>query len=389
MLGGGSSVELADLENRRSGDFFDSSILLNRFEVEASEGTQEDPPSATAIASGSRLFLQRDPNGYEDSVNLYAGMAWDPVNGRDPTGRQVPSPNNRCLAGSLVVPCAEDEDEELPPLGEAMAVAGPLTIADLGTGFVFLGSEEGMQKREAIRGSIRQRLTIRTRPRSVAAEDFAENLLLTILLEGAGAQGTLAGRAPVIDDIAVLRQAPVAAADDLARVLDDLTLTIDDLPRNMRPNFNVPEQALSTALVRGVRAQVRIKASSFTAAERETLARLLHQTNIRIAQGHETAIVGQKVPFRSYHSRRYVRDTLFPGRPVDQVRVSDAQTALGLDVPVNVDEIVPRFIGGRQVTANQRIITERINLGLGPLEERSVRGLPEGTRILGFDLVFY
>jgi hypothetical protein len=87
MLDGASSVELADLENRRSGDFFDSSILLNRFEVEASEGTQEDPPSATAIASGSRLFLQRDPNGYEDSVNLYAGMRWDPVNLRDPTGR--------------------------------------------------------------------------------------------------------------------------------------------------------------------------------------------------------------------------------------------------------------------------------------------------------------
>ncbi len=32
------------------------------------------------------LFLQRDPNGYEDSVNLYAGMRWDPVNLRDPTG---------------------------------------------------------------------------------------------------------------------------------------------------------------------------------------------------------------------------------------------------------------------------------------------------------------
>ncbi len=32
------------------------------------------------------MFLQRDPNGYEDSVNLYAGMRWDPVNLRDPTG---------------------------------------------------------------------------------------------------------------------------------------------------------------------------------------------------------------------------------------------------------------------------------------------------------------
>ncbi|MEQ9504531.1 MAG: RHS repeat-associated core domain-containing protein [Deltaproteobacteria bacterium] len=35
------------------------------------------------------MFLQRDPNGYEDSVNLYAGMRWDPVNLRDPTGRET------------------------------------------------------------------------------------------------------------------------------------------------------------------------------------------------------------------------------------------------------------------------------------------------------------
>ena len=32
-------------------------------------------------------FLQPDPVGHADSVNLYAGMAWDPVNLRDPTGR--------------------------------------------------------------------------------------------------------------------------------------------------------------------------------------------------------------------------------------------------------------------------------------------------------------
>lgn len=37
----------------------------------------------------SGMFLQRDPNGYEDSVNLYAGMRWDPVNLRDPTGMGV------------------------------------------------------------------------------------------------------------------------------------------------------------------------------------------------------------------------------------------------------------------------------------------------------------
>ncbi len=37
-------------------------------------------------------FLQRDPEGYVDSVNQYAAMANDPVNNRDPTGMQVPAP---------------------------------------------------------------------------------------------------------------------------------------------------------------------------------------------------------------------------------------------------------------------------------------------------------
>ncbi len=34
------------------------------------------------------LFLQRDPDEYEDSVNLYAAFGHNPVNLRDPTGRQ-------------------------------------------------------------------------------------------------------------------------------------------------------------------------------------------------------------------------------------------------------------------------------------------------------------
>jgi RHS repeat-associated protein len=38
---------------------------------------------------GTGLFLQPDPNGYEDSVNLYAGLGHNPTSWRDPSGRAV------------------------------------------------------------------------------------------------------------------------------------------------------------------------------------------------------------------------------------------------------------------------------------------------------------
>lgn len=46
------------------------------------------------------MFLQRDPEGYADSVNLYAGMAWDPINNRDPTGRVLPAVG-ACIASPV------------------------------------------------------------------------------------------------------------------------------------------------------------------------------------------------------------------------------------------------------------------------------------------------
>src|SRR5688572_22130446 len=76
-------------ENCTSGDFSRTSILLNGIDSQPLERTTEALASCAAIASGSRLFLQRDPNGYEDSVNLYAGFRWDPINLRDPTGRET------------------------------------------------------------------------------------------------------------------------------------------------------------------------------------------------------------------------------------------------------------------------------------------------------------
>ena len=45
------------------------------------------------------MFLQPDPEGHLDSVNQYAGMGWDPVNLRDPTGMnaEAQAALERCL----------------------------------------------------------------------------------------------------------------------------------------------------------------------------------------------------------------------------------------------------------------------------------------------------
>lgn len=113
----------------------------------------------------------------------------------------------------------------------------------------------------------------------------------------------------------------------------------------------------------------------------------IDQTNVRVASGAEKSIVGEQVPFSSYKSRKFVRDTMFPDKPVSQVKVGDASEALGYSV--NVDEIVPRQIGGRQVFENQRFLTESLNKALGPIQERALRDLPQGMHVQGFRIEWY
>jgi RHS repeat-associated protein len=44
---------------------------------------------ARVLDPRTSLFLQRDPHGYEDSVNLYAFARHDPINNRDPSGKGI------------------------------------------------------------------------------------------------------------------------------------------------------------------------------------------------------------------------------------------------------------------------------------------------------------
>ena len=74
-------------QNRIGGSQLASLLATANLELQLGGSTEAIWLSTTANASGSGLFLQRDPEGYADSVNLYAGMRWDPVNLRDPTGR--------------------------------------------------------------------------------------------------------------------------------------------------------------------------------------------------------------------------------------------------------------------------------------------------------------
>lgn len=138
-----------------------------------------------------------------------------------------------------------------------------------------------------------------------------------------------------------------------------------------------------TALTIGARVKIRIRASDFTAEQQALIRARYEVANARIGTGAETAKVGNQVDYVRDLSRRYVRDVLKlypPNTPLSKVRIPK---------DFNVDEFVSRQFGGRQLPENQNLLPTRINTALGPLEEKAVRSLPDGTTIQGFDIEFY
>ena len=121
-------------ENRVWGFFSEECNPLSIISPLKLEGHWGIRSTSTACASGSRLFLQRDPHGYEDSVNLYAGFRWDPVNLRDPTGEAACG--GLCIAGVAVAVVGlamipNDEDSGPGVFVAAGGAAGALLALDV------------------------------------------------------------------------------------------------------------------------------------------------------------------------------------------------------------------------------------------------------------------
>lgn len=184
---------------------------------------------------------------------------------------------------------------------------------------------------------------------------------------------------------------PAAAAPELPAASTTPPAGVRDVPDTLAPgrtaapaeaNPGLEPIAPNRSLQLGVRPQIRLDASEFSADEIAWINHKYQVAEIRSVGGLETSRVGENVPYSYDLSRRFARDTLAPGQPLRSVRINDVAPGM------NVDEYVSRHLGGRQVPANQNWAPGAPNQRMGSIEYNAVRDLPKGTQIDAFDIIW-
>jgi RHS repeat-associated protein len=163
-------------------------------------------------------------------------------------------------------------------------------------------------------------------------------------------------------------QAPSEASGPKIGAADPMIVAEEEGPRS------------GTALQVGVKLELNLNKSDFSPEEIAWINYKYQVGELRSLSGAETSRVGENVPYQYHLSRRFARDELVPGVPINKIRINEVAPGQ------NVDEFVSRHLGGRQVPENQNFAPKRANQILGPIEYRATKDLPKGTPVWGFNV---